>query len=94
MESSLRSGQDKRVLQVKEGTPAETRAIKAERRRLALGMPILTMELIKNQTVDNLVIVTFATWQSYDFVLNWAAHMRSTNVSNFLVGESFSQLHQ
>ena len=75
---------------MKQGQPAETRAKTAVRANLAYGLPLLTMDVIKNRTVDNLVIVACASWSSYDFALNWAAHLRAINVTNFIVGRALS----
>ena len=52
----------------------------------AEGVPLLTIDIVKQQAVDNLVIVTFANWAYYDFALNWVAHLRKLGVTNFLVG--------
>lgn len=50
------------------------------------GLPLLTIDLVKQQAKNSLVIVTCANWQYYDFVLNWVGHVRKLGVTNFLVG--------
>lgn len=52
------------------------------------GLPVLTLELMRAAAKDNLLFVTCASWQYYDFALNWANHLRSAGVSNFLIGAS------
>lgn len=59
-----------------------------ERTNLSQGLPILSMDVIQAETRDNVVIVAYASWDCYDFALNWVAHLQALGVSNFLVGKS------
>ena len=51
------------------------------------GLPLLTIDLVKDRAKEGLVIVTCANWQYYDFALNWVGHLRKIGVTNFLIGE-------
>jgi len=50
------------------------------------GLPLLSIDLVKAAAKDNMVVVTCASWDYYDFLLNWASHLRNIGVTNFLVG--------
>jgi len=50
------------------------------------GLPLLSIDLVKAAAVDQLVVVTCASWEYYDFLLNWASHLQKIGVTNFLVG--------
>ena len=52
----------------------------------AEGLPLLTIDLVKENAKDGLVIVTCASWLYYDFVLNWVGHLKKIGVTNFLIG--------
>jgi hypothetical protein len=63
------------------------KALRLKRVNAALaGLPLLSISLVKAAAVDNLVVVTCASWDYYDFLLNWASHLRKIGVTNFLVG--------
>ena len=50
------------------------------------GVPLLTIDLVKGRAREGFVIVTCASWQYYDFALNWVGHLRQINVTNYLIG--------
>lgn len=50
------------------------------------GLPLLTIDLVRDRAKEGLMLVTCANWQYYDFVLNWVGHLRKIGVTNFLIG--------
>lgn len=46
----------------------------------------LTPEFVKMHAKDNVVMVTWANFHYYDFVMNWVSHLRNLNMTNFVVG--------
>ena len=61
--------------------------VNEERLQAAMdGLPLLTIDLVKDRAKEGLVLVTCANWQYYDFVLNWVGHLRKIGITNFLIG--------
>ena len=54
----------------------------------------LTKEMIEFRAKKNVIAVTFANFAFMDFVINWVRHLTDYEVTNILVGMSFTLLLQ
>jgi hypothetical protein len=43
-------------------------------------------EYVADVAVNNLVLVTWANFHFLDFALNWAEHLTSLGVTNYMIG--------
>jgi hypothetical protein len=49
-------------------------------------VPLLSRDLARKHQRDGIIIVTWANFHFFDFVLNWVHHMEQHGISNYLVG--------
>lgn len=80
-------------MQVQQGMLLEDPIRENQIKMATEGVPLLTMDLVRERAREGLVIVTCASWQYYDFALNWVSHLRKLNVTNFLIGTSLALLY-
>ena len=50
------------------------------------SVPALSKALAHKHSRDSIIIVTWANFHFFDFVLNWVHHMREHRITNYLVG--------
>lgn len=51
-----------------------------------LKVPLLSRDLARSHARDGIIIVTWANYHFFDFVLNWVEHMQRHGIKNYLVG--------